>query len=195
MKLKIVQAGEAVLRERARPLSKKEIASPAIQQLIEWMRETMYDAPGVGLAAPQVGLPLQLAVIEDRAAYLKSIPPERLEERRRRPVPFQVLINPQVTTSGGLVDFFEGCLSIAGWGALVPRYLEAQVECLDHNGNRQTFRAEGWHARIVQHEVDHLHGNLYIDKMRSRTFTTNDNLARHWADLTAKEVLARVGKA
>ena len=120
MKLKIVQAGEPVLRQRARPLSKKEITGSAIQQLIEWMRETMYDAPGVGLAAPQVGLPLQIAVIEDRAAYLKSIPPERLEERRRRPVPFQVLINPQVTTSGGLADFFEGCLSIAGWGALVP---------------------------------------------------------------------------
>jgi len=195
VKLKIVQAGEPVLRERARPLAKKEITAPGIQQLIEWMRETMYDAPGVGLAAPQVGLPLQLAVIEDRAAYLKSIAPERLEERRRRPVPFQVLINPQVTTSGGLVDFFEGCLSIAGFGALVPRYLEAKVECLDHKGNPQSFRAEGWHARIVQHEVDHLHGGLYIDKMRSRTFTTNDNLALHWAELSAKDVLAKVGKA
>jgi peptide deformylase len=194
VKLKIVQAGEPVLRERARPLTKKEITGSAIQQLIEWMRETMYDAPGVGLAAPQVGLPLQLAVIEDRAAYLKSIPPERLEERRRSPVPFQVLINPQVTTSGGLAEFFEGCLSIAGWGALVPRYLEAQVECLDHRGNPQKFRAEGWHARIVQHEVDHLRGNLYIDKMRIRTFTSTDNLARHWGDLSAKEVLAKVGK-
>lgn len=194
MKLKIVQAGEPVLRQRARPLSKKEITGSAIQQLIEWMRETMYDAPGVGLAAPQVGLPLQIAVIEDRAAYLKSIPPERLEERRRKPVPFQVLINPQVATSGGLAEFFEGCLSIAGWGALVPRYLEAQVECLDHRGNPKTLHAEGWHARIVQHEVDHLRGNLYIDKMRIRTFTSNENLARHWGDLPAREVLDQVGK-
>jgi peptide deformylase len=193
VKLKIVQSGEPVLRQRARPLSKKEITGVAIQQLIEWMRETMYDAPGVGLAAPQVGLALQVAVIEDRAENLKSIPPERLEDRRRKPVPFQVLINPQVTTSGGMVDFFEGCLSVAGWGALVPRYLEAQVECLDHRGNPISFKAEGWHARIVQHEVDHLRGNLYIDKMRNRTFTSNENLARHWGDLPAKEVLALVG--
>src|SRR5579863_4257316 len=118
MKLKILQAGDPVLRAMARPLSLEEMRSGAIQELIEWMRETMYDAPGVGLAAPQVGLPLQIAVIEDRPKFLEAIPPERLAERQRAPVPFQVLINPRIETSGAQVEFFEGCLSVAGFSAL-----------------------------------------------------------------------------
>ncbi|HEY1339246.1 MAG TPA: peptide deformylase, partial [Bryobacteraceae bacterium] len=157
MILKIRQAGDAVLRRPARPLSKSDITSPGIQDLIEWMRETMRDAPGVGLAAPQIGLPLQLAVIEDRAELLKSIPPERLAERRRQPVPFQVLINPRLELGGAEAEFFEGCLSVAGFSAVVPRAIEVRVDCLDHRGEPLTFTAEGWHARIVQHETDHLH--------------------------------------
>src|SRR5687767_1243299 len=96
MLLKIVQVGDPVLRLPARALSPGEIASAAIQQLIELMRETMRDAPGVGLAAPQVGVPLQIAVIEDRAEYLSLVPPEQIAERERTPVPFQVLINPSL---------------------------------------------------------------------------------------------------
>src|SRR5689334_24095706 len=83
MRLKIVQAGEPVLRQPARALTREEIRSPEIQQLIEWMRETMRDAPGVGLAAPQVGLPLQLAVIEDPADLQRALSPEKLAERGR----------------------------------------------------------------------------------------------------------------
>ncbi len=94
MRLKILQAGEPVLRETARPLSQPEIVSEEIQRLIRDMRETMHDAPGVGLAAPQVGLALQLAVIEDREAYFKDVSPLQLAERERRVVPFQVIINP-----------------------------------------------------------------------------------------------------
>src|SRR5579863_610879 len=111
MRLKIVQAGDPVLREQARPLSPEEILLPETRELIEWMRETMYDAPGVGLAAPQVGLGLQLVVIEDRAELHRGIAPERLAERGRRPVPFQVLINPRILPSGAEAEFFEGCLS------------------------------------------------------------------------------------
>src|SRR6201995_5179052 len=115
MRLKIVQAGEAVLRPRARTLTPHEIASSEIQQLIEAMRETMYDAPGVGLAAPQVGLGLRLAVIEDKKEYLKDIPEDPLKEREPKPVPFQVIVNPQITLLGNSdVEFFEGCLSLAG---------------------------------------------------------------------------------
>jgi peptide deformylase len=90
-----------------------------MQQLIEWMRETMRDAPGVGLAAPQVGLSVQLAVIEDRPELLASLAPERLAERQRRPVPFQVLFNPRIELTGEQVEFFEGCLSFAGFSAIV----------------------------------------------------------------------------
>ncbi len=192
MVFKIVQVGDPVLRAEARALDRDEIRSPGIQQLIEWMRETMYDAPGVGLAAPQIGLSLQLAVIEDRADLLESMPPQHLAERGRRPVPFQVLINPRVTTEGQQVEFFEGCLSVAGLAALVPRSLAARVDCLDHHGEPVSFRAEGWHARIVQHEVDHLFGTVYVDRMRSRSLTTSAHLTRHWGSLPVAEVKRRL---
>jgi peptide deformylase len=189
--LKIVQIGDPVLRAAARPLEPDEIRGPAIQQLIEWMRATMYDAPGVGLAAPQIGLPLQIAVIEDRADLLQSIPPEHLAERNRKPVPFQVLINPRIQTAGQTVEFFEGCLSFEGFAALVPRFTEARVDCLDHHGEPISFHAEGWHARIVQHETDHLLGTVYVDRMRSRSLTTTGHLNRHWSDLPIAEVKRR----
>lgn len=195
MKLKIVQAGEPVLRSAARSVTPDEIRSREVQELIEWMRETMYDAPGVGLAAPQIGLGLQVAVIEDRADLLRGMAPERLAERARRPVPFQVLINPRIRTAGATVEFFEGCLSFSGYSALVARPLEVEVECLDHRGEPVSFRAEGWHARIVQHEVDHLHGVLYVDRMRTRSLTTVENLTRYWNDLPIEQVVARLGSA
>src|ERR1700719_498778 len=111
MLLPIVHAGDPVLRQQARALSPKEIKSKEIQKVIEHMRETMRGAPGVGLAAPQVGLSLQLAVIEDRKEYHKDIAAEQLEERERRPVPFHVIVNPKIVNmSTEAVDFFEGCL-------------------------------------------------------------------------------------
>src|SRR5579864_9303478 len=97
LKLKILQVGEKTLRQKARQLSPKEIRDRSIQELIELMRETMRNAPGVGLAAPQIGLPLQLAVIEDREEYHKDIAPGELRERQRRPVPFHAIINPRIT--------------------------------------------------------------------------------------------------
>src|SRR3954470_15327468 len=94
VKLKIVQVGDPVLRQQARPLSSDEIRSAETQQLIELMRETMRDAPGVGLAAPQIGESVQLVVIEDRPEYTRDVSPERLAERERAPVAFHVLANP-----------------------------------------------------------------------------------------------------
>jgi len=88
MTLQIVQAGDPVLRKQGRQLTKQEIASPAIQQLIELMRETMREAPGVGLAAPQIGESIQLAVIEDRAEYLSDLSADQLARYQRTPVPF-----------------------------------------------------------------------------------------------------------
>src|SRR5580698_2435310 len=116
MRMKIVQVGEAVLRSPARPLTRDEVTSDQITRLITDMRETMYDAPGVGLAAPQVGVPLQLAVIEDREDFLKAISPSELEEKERRPVPFHVIINPKIELIGDAsIQFFEGCLSLSGF--------------------------------------------------------------------------------
>ena len=188
MRLKIVQVGEPVLRAKARPLSREEIRSRSIQELIESMRETMYDAPGVGLAAPQVGLPLQLAVIEDRIEYHREIPPQVLEERGRAAVPFHVIVNPAITLDPPQAEFFEGCLSLAGFSAIVPRALHARVECLDHTGEHRVIEASGWHARILQHEIDHLNGTVYIDRMLPRSLTTADNLARYWKDKPIERV-------
>lgn len=194
MRLKIVQTGEPVLRQTARPLTAAEIAHPAIQELIGHMRDTMRDAPGVGLAAPQVGLAIQLAVIEDREDYLKGIAPELLAERERQPVPFRVLINPVIVErSEESVEFFEGCLSVAGFSALVKRSRRVAVQYLDERAQPQHLEASGWFARILQHEIDHLQGVLYIDRMESRSFSSLDNMGRHWKDLPVESVRAVLG--
>ena len=194
MRLKIVQVGEPVLRQLARPLLQEEIALPETQQLIVWMHETMRDAPGVGLAAPQVGLPLQLAVIEDRPEYSRDIAPERVAERERQSVPFQVLINPRIVEqSDEQVEFFEGCLSLGGFSALVKRSRQVAVEYVDECGQPRRIEAQGWYARILQHEIDHLHGRLYIDRMESRSFMSIDNLTRHWKDMSLQTVRQVLG--
>jgi peptide deformylase len=189
MSLPIVQAGEPVLRQQARPLSIEEIKSARIQQLIESMRETMRAAPGVGLAAPQIGQPLQLAVIEDSADYLKGVPQELLDERQRSAVPFHVIINPELSLVGdSTAIFFEGCLSLSGFTALVPRALRVQVKCLNERAEPLVINADGWYARILQHEIDHLQGTIYIDRMLSRSFMSLDNYQAHWIDLPVKQI-------
>jgi peptide deformylase len=181
MALKIVQAGEKVLRQHAAVLTVDQIRSKETQQLIDQMRETMHEAPGVGLAAPQIGLPLQLAVIEDKAEYQKDAPAEFIKERERKPVGFHVIVNPVITLEpDDDVAFFEGCLSVAGATAVVKRARRVRVDCLDHKGKPRTINASGWYARILQHEIDHLHGTLYVDRMLTRTFMTVENFSRLW---------------
>ena len=184
MLLKIVQTGDPVLRTPARPLTPQEIASAEVAQLIDLMRETMRDAPGVGLAAPQIGLPLQLAVIEDVA---------EVEATERAAVPFHVIINPQITLGEERIEFFEGCLSVDGYQAVVPRARAVHVEARDHRGEPVSIDAHGWYARILQHEIDHLGGTLYIDRMRARTFTTARNATRYAAGTPVPELLAKLG--
>ena len=181
MRLKILQAGEPVLRGLARPLTREEILSDEIRRLIGDMLDTMRDAPGVGLAAPQVGLPLRLAVIEDREELLKTLTPEELAEKERVPVSFHVIINPEITAlEHETVDFYEGCLSLAGFSAVVPRARKVRIAYLNERAEPRSVEASGWYARILQHEIDHLDGTLYIDRMRSRTFTSLENWSRFW---------------
>jgi peptide deformylase len=190
MRLKIAAVGETVLRAKARPLASEEIRSAQIQELIEHMRETMRDAPGVGLSAPQIGLPLQLAVIEDKDEYQATLPQAELHERERKPVPFHVLINPELRLlSPPEVLFFEGCLSLSGFTAMVPRAATVVVDALDHEGKQVHIEASGWYARILQHEIDHLGGTLYIDRMRSRSFSSLENYKRHWKAKSQSELL------
>ena len=178
MMLEIVQTGDPVLRQVARMMTPEEILSPAIQEFILAMRDTMRAAPGVGLAAPQIGESLQLAVIEDRVDYIEGTPPEQLARLQRSPVDFHVIINPKLTLVGDeTVEFYEGCLSVEGFAAVVSRSLRVRVECLNERAEPITIDAQGWYARILQHEIDHLNGTLYIDRMQTRSFTTVGNAA------------------
>ena len=189
MRLKLVQVGEEVLRQRARELSVEEIRSREIQELIDFMHDTLRDAPGVGLAAPQVGLGIQLAIIEDLPEYSKAMTPEQIAERERTPVPFHVIVNPTLTPVGDdKAEFFEGCLSVNGYTALVPRYRRVRVDCLDEHGQPRTINASGWYARILQHEIDHLNGTVYVDRMHSRTLMTIENFTRRWKDISVSEL-------
>jgi peptide deformylase len=189
MALTIVQVGEPVLRNPARALRTNEIRSRDIRDLIAEMKEIMYAAPGVGLAAPQIGRGIQLAVIEDRHEYMKDWTAEQLAERERRPIPFHAIINPRLTPLGDeQVEFFEGCLSVQGLIAMVPRSRRVRVECLDENGDPRVIEAPGWYARILQHEIDHLMGKLYLDCIYPRTLMTVENYKKFWLEKSADEI-------
>jgi peptide deformylase len=190
MRIKIASVGEPVLRNAARLLLPEEIGSDRIRELIEQMRDTLADAPGVGLAAPQVGEPLQLAIVEDKAEYQANLTSTELAERERHPVAFHVLINPEIELlSAPDVSFFEGCLSVPGFVAIVPRARTVRVRALNEAGQPLQIEAEGWYARILQHEIDHLKGTLYIDHMWSRSFSSVDHYNRYWKSKSTAELL------
>ncbi|MFP5320048.1 MAG: peptide deformylase [Acidimicrobiia bacterium] len=195
MLYEIVQVGDPVLRRPARLLAKEEIGTPFVQELIASMRLTMYEAPGVGLAAPQVGESLQVVVVEDDGDHLEIMSPSRRAELGRQPLPFAALVNPTLEPVGDETDeFFEGCLSLEGHSALVRRHRAVRVRALDAAGRPVTMELQGWPARILQHELDHLAGVLYIDRMDPRTFTTNENLGRWWKARPASEIRAAVSE-
>jgi peptide deformylase len=105
-----------------------------------------------------------------------------------------VIINPKLSfLDDTTVEFFEGCLSVEGFSAIVDRALNVHVECLNERGEEITINAHGWYARILQHEIDHLNGTLYIDRMKTRTLTTGENMFRYWNDKSIDQVLADVG--
>ncbi|MBX3161520.1 MAG: peptide deformylase [Deltaproteobacteria bacterium] len=202
--LKIVQVGNPTLRARARAVTLEELATPKLQDLIALMRDTMREAPGVGLAAPQIDESLQIAVIEDAAPQRAGLQltPEQLAERERRDVPYHVIVNPTlsfVSSTGAevpahdeesgaaphaidavddYIEAYEGCLSFSGFIMVVPRAHRVRVSALDERGAPVQIDATGWYARILQHEIDHLHGIVCCDRMDARTLSTQDNHAR-----------------
>ncbi|MGV8976965.1 MAG: peptide deformylase [Cellulomonas sp.] len=175
----IVQVGHPVLRAVADPYD-GQLDDVTLAALVAVMQRTMRLAPGVGLAAPQIGLPLAVAVLEDPG----TADPE-IERVRERPVlGFRVLVNPRYEAAGGhdeLVDFYEGCLSVVGYQAVVPRLRTVRLTALDETGAQIDEVVTGWPARIVQHETDHLGGALYIDRARLRSLAASDQLGAHWA--------------
>ncbi|GAU22303.1 hypothetical protein TSUD_261030 [Trifolium subterraneum] len=172
-----VKAGDPVLHEPAQEIDPSEIKSEKVQKIIDDMIRVMRKAPGVGLAAPQIGIPSRIIVLEDTKEYISYAPKEEIKAQDRRPFDLLVIVNPKLKNkSNKTALFFEGCLSVDGFRAVVERYLDVEVTGLDRNGVPIKITASGWQARILQHECDHLEGTLYVDKMAARTFRTVDNL-------------------
>jgi peptide deformylase len=134
-------------------------------------------------------------VLEDRDELMASLTAKEKEERERVPVPVRVFINPTLRFIGDeKVTFFEGCLSVSGFAGLVERAREVEVTGLDEKGVEQTWRVKGWPARILQHEVDHLNGTLYIDRMLTRSFGTLPQVKARFGGKPIAQVLEEVGK-
>lgn len=165
----IVVAGDPVLRAAAEPYD-GELDTQTLTALVALMRRTMRAAPGVGLAAPQVGLSLALAVVEDPGLDR----PDITAARERGPLPFRVLVNPHYETVGDRrVGFYEGCLSVPGYAAVVHRSRQVRLTCADERGDPVDEVLTGWPARIVQHETDHLRGTLYLDRAEPRSLAAS----------------------
>lgn len=189
----IVQAGDPVLRRPANRVPDDAIGSAETAQLIAAMCEVLGEVPGVGLAAPQIGVPLRVVVVQDLAEFHAAIPTELVTELERTVIARYVLINPEIEPAGhDRRTFFEGCLSVDGYRALVDRDRAVRVRWTDPAGKRHEATRTGWHARILQHEVDHLNGVLYVDRMLSRSFMTVDHCA-NWVERPTEEALAAFG--
>ncbi len=175
---KILKIGDPLLRKKSKPIPEQEIRSKEIKKLIRDMFETMEEADGLGLAAPQVGILKQIVVVSfsrnDRYPELKN--PE-LEKGMSR----QVLINPQVEPidpqKGGVIGFWEGCLSVPGMRGYVERPAKIKLSWYDQEGILSEKTIEGTDAVIYQHECDHLEGKLYVDRLKdTRLFGFSEEL-------------------
>jgi peptide deformylase len=190
--LKVARIGHPAIRTPTRLLTPEEIASPALQRLIDDMVDTMKDYDGVGLAAPQVHLDLRLAVIEvpgkdERADEVDD--QEGASPRAGAGVPLTVLVNPRVTAMGDeMVEGWEGCLSIPELRGVVPRAKRVLLKALDREGRPLEIEAAGFFARVIQHECDHLDGRVYLDRMphmKSLTYLHEMGKYAHADDETA----------
>lgn len=154
--LKVARIGHPVVRTPAREVPEDAFSDPAFQKLIDDMQETMYEYDGVGLAGPQIHEGLRLAVLEVPGT----------DERSDDGIPFTVLVNPVITPLGDeLEKGWEGCLSIPDLRGVVPRLKSLKLEARDREGKPYTLEASGFFARVIQHECDHLDGNVYLDRM------------------------------
>ena len=161
-----------------------------LARFVEALRVTMHAAPGVGLAAPQVGVELRIAVIEDPA----PVPEEVRLARGRVPQPFRVLVNPSYEPLGrARAGFFEGCLSVPGYQAVVARHAEVRLRGEDEHGRAVDEVFAGWPARIVQHETDHLDGLLYLDRAEPRSLSAGQTVLERWAQPTPERAARALG--
>jgi peptide deformylase len=156
--LKIARLGHPVLRRQAEPVPLRDITRPETQRLIDDMIETMHEYVGVGLAAPQVHVSRQIAVLE-----VESHP--RYPDLPR--IPLMTIVNPVLTPIGDeTITEWEGCLSIPDFRGATPRYAAVRLEAYGRQGERIELTAKDFFARVLQHETDHLLGRVYLDRMR-----------------------------
>jgi peptide deformylase len=159
--LKVAQLGNPVLRTKAEPVLRDIIHSDEIQGLIDDMIDTMREYNGAGLAAPQVHEPLQIIVLEAENNPRYKDDPD---------VPLTIVINPKIVSfSDEMEEGWEGCLSLNDLWGLVNRAVKITVTGFDRNGDPLTIEAEGFFARALQHEIDHLHAKVFIDRMTDLT--------------------------
>lgn len=185
----VVQAGHPALRQHAAAFD-GQISAAELQQLVALMRRVMHEAPGVGLAAPQLGIPLQLAVLEDQY----DVDPETAGVRHRTPLEFLAIINPRYAAVGTeTAAFFEGCLSLSGLQAVVARHESVLLRFDTPEGLSSEQEFHGWQARIVQHETDHVHGILYVDRAELRSLSCNAEYAANWAEPGIEKARAALG--
>ncbi|MCX5054989.1 peptide deformylase [Streptomyces sp. NBC_00474] len=187
--LPIVAAGDPVLR-RGTERFDGQLDPALLARFVEALRVTMHAAPGVGVAAPQVGVELRIAVIEDPA----PVPDEVRLARGRVPQPFRVLVNPSYEPVGSQrAAYFEGCLSVPGWQAVVARHAQVRLTGEDEQGRALDEVFTGWPARIMQHETDHLDGMLYLDRAELRSLSSNASMAERWTQSTPEEAAKELG--
>jgi peptide deformylase len=177
--LKIAKMGHPVLAQVAQKVAQP--GAPEIRRLVSDMVETMIDANGAGLAAPQVHVPLRVVVFQ--APEGRSDPGLSEEERFDHTAPLTVLINPEIEIAGGTREGgWEGCLSVPGLRGYVERPFHIRYRGFDLDGNLVARTAKGFHARVVQHECDHLDGRLYPSRMSDLGKLIFESEARHWAN-------------
>lgn len=169
---KIAQIGHPVLRQVARQLSRAEVAAPTMQQFIDDLIETMHDADGAGLAAPQIYEPIAICAIEVRNNPRYPYKP---------PIPLTVLVNPVLTpVDAEMYDNNEGCLSVPNLRGMVSRHLHVRVQAWDRHGAPIDEVVHGLKAGTYQHEVDHLLGKIFVDRVTDpTTFATWTEFDRH----------------
>ncbi|XP_040017585.2 peptide deformylase, mitochondrial [Gasterosteus aculeatus] len=167
----VCQVGDPVLRAHAAPVDPAAIPGPEVQKVIATMVKVMRKLRCVGLSAPQVGVPLRILSLEYPERMVRDSPPPSRELLGLSVQPLRIFVNPHTTVLDSRTALFqEACESISGYSAAVPRFLSVGVSGLNEKGEAVTWRASGWPARILQHEMDHLDGVLYVDRMDSKTF-------------------------
>ena len=184
---KVRQIGDPILREKSKPVQYDYMFSPEFTSIIDAMIKSMKEKKAVGIAAPQIGASLRVIAVEFNGKHIqqniKKFGTNGVKKMHMQLYPLQVVINPEMKIiDPTTVAFKEGCLSMEGYSAIVPRMKEVQISGLGQRGEKLKFNVGGWIARIFQHEMDHLDGHLYVDSMQYKTL-----MYEKWKDYSSSQ--------